>query len=123
MIDITAPGNIHVGILLHTWSAFNGACKPNADKSKTLIEWDETVVDEPTLAEIAAAVTLFEKDKPEKWEYIRAKRNQLMVACDWMTMADSPDISDAWKTYRQALRDLPASKSDPDDIVFPDEPS
>ena len=46
-----------------------------------------------------------------------------MAACDWMTMPDSPDISDAWTTYRQALRDLPASQSDPDDIVFPDPPS
>jgi len=123
MIDITAPGNINCDILLHTWPTFYGACKPNADKSATLIEWDETVVAEPTLAEIAAAVTLFANDKPEKWAYIRAKRNQLMAACDWMTMPDSPDISDAWTTYRQALRDLPASQADPDDIVFPDPPS
>ena len=123
MINITAAGRIDVDILLHTWPTFYGACKPKKDGKTTLIEWDETVIDEPTLDEIAAAVTLFEKDKPEKWKYIRAKRDQLMAACDWMTMPDSPDISDAWTTYRQALRDLPASKSDPYDIVFPDEPS
>jgi len=40
-----------------------------------------------------------------------------------MSYSDSPTMSSAWKTYRQALRDLPASESDPDDIVFPDEPS
>lgn len=123
MIDITAPGNIHVGILLHTWPTFYGACKPNADKSATLIEWDETVVAKPTLAKIAAAVTLFENDKPDKWEAVRAKRDQLMAACDWMAMPDSPAISDAWTTYRAALRDLPASQADPDDITFPDPPS
>ena len=122
MIDITAPGNINCDILLHTWPTFYGACKPNADRSATLIEWDETVVAEPTLAEIAAAVTLFANDKPDKWEIVRAKRNQLMAACDWMAMPDSPAISDAWKTYRAALRDLPASESDPDDIVFPNPP-
>ena len=123
MIDITAPGNINCDILLHTWPTFYGACKPNADKSATLIEWDETVVAEPTLAEIAAAVTLFANEKPDKWEIVRAKRDQLMAACDWMAMPDSPDISDAWTTYRAALRNLPASQSDPDDIVFPDPPS
>ena len=78
--------------------------------------------DAQTVAEDSATRSADDKDKPEKWEYIRAKRNQLMVACDWMTMADSPDISDAWTTYRQALRNLPASQSDPDDIVFPEEP-
>jgi len=40
-----------------------------------------------------------------------------------MAMPDSPAISDAWKTYRAALRDLPASESDPDDITWPDVPS
>jgi len=32
-------------------------------------------------------------------------------------------MSSAWKTYRQALRDLSASESDPDDISWPSEPS
>jgi|TARA_R110000823_G_scaffold200211_1_gene331213 hypothetical protein len=58
-----------------------------------------------------------------KWLNIRRKRDKLLAACDWMVMSDTPDISDAWKTYRQALRDLPASESDPDDITWPDAPS
>ena len=41
---------------------------------------------------------------------------------DYMGNSDVT-MSDAWKTYRQALRDLPASESDPDDITFPTEPS
>ena len=58
-----------------------------------------------------------------KWLNIRRKRDKFLAACDWMVMSDTPDISDAWKTYRQALRDLPASESDPDDITWPDAPS
>ena len=58
-----------------------------------------------------------------KWEDIRSRRDNLMAESDWRSMPDSPTMSSAWKTYRQALRDLPASESDPDDIVFPDEPS
>ena len=58
-----------------------------------------------------------------KWEAIRSKRDALMSASDWRSMPDSPTMSAAWKTYRAALRDLPASESDPDDITWPTEPS
>ena len=40
---------------------------------------------------------------------LREERDRLLVETDWMSNPDSPAISDAWKTYRQALRDLPAS--------------
>ena len=33
----------------------------------------------------------------------------MLAETDWMSNPDSPAISDAWKAYRQALRDLPAS--------------
>jgi len=58
----------------------------------------------------------------DKWAAIRTQRDTLMAKSDWMSMPDSPAISDAWKTYRKALRDLPASKSDPNDIVWPTAP-
>jgi len=57
-----------------------------------------------------------------KWLAVREKRNQLLIDSDWMANSDVT-MSDSWKTYRQALRDLPASESDPDDITFPTEPS
>jgi hypothetical protein len=57
-----------------------------------------------------------------KWSAIRAQRDQLLAASDWMANSDVT-MPDAWTTYRQALRNLPASQSDPDDIVFPEEPS
>ena len=56
------------------------------------------------------------------WDDIRQQRNALLAASDWMANSDVT-MSDAWTTYRQALRNLPASQSDPDDIVFPEEPS
>ena len=57
-----------------------------------------------------------------KWAAIRTQRDKLIAQSDWMAMPDSPAISDAWAAYRRALRDLPASKSDPDDIVWPTAP-
>ena len=58
-----------------------------------------------------------------KWITIRSKRNQLLAESDWRAMPDAPTMSDAWTTYREALRNLPSTESDPDDIVFPTEPT
>ena len=38
---------------------------------------------------------------------LREKRNKLLVETDWMANSDVT-MSDDWKTYRQALRDLPS---------------
>lgn len=39
---------------------------------------------------------------------LRGRRDKLLEQCDWMANSDVT-MSDAWKTYRQALRDLPAN--------------
>lgn len=60
------------------------------------------------------------------WKKLREERNRKIAATDWTVATDTP-LSDSdkakWVTYRKALRDLPASESDPDDITWPDEPS
>jgi len=38
-------------------------------------------------------------------EHLRNKRNELLAETDWMANSDVT-MSDDWKTYRQALRDL-----------------
>ena len=57
-----------------------------------------------------------------KWARIRAERDALLAASDYTQVADAPGDTAAWATYRQALRDVP-SQSDPDNVVFPTEPS
>ena len=57
----------------------------------------------------------------DKWASIRSKRDKLLAESDYMGNSDVT-MSSAWKTYRKALRDLPASESDPDDITWPDAP-
>lgn len=45
---------------------------------------------------------------------IRGQRNQLLKDCDWTQIADCTIPKKAeWATYRQALRDLPATVTDP----------
>jgi hypothetical protein len=65
-----------------------------------------------------------EASKPsteEKWVRIRSRRDALLRDCDWWASSDLT-MSDAQTAYRKALRDLPASKSNPDEIVFPSKP-
>ena len=61
-----------------------------------------------------------------KWQQIKQHRDQLLTECDYTQVIDSP-LTDANKakfaTYRQALRDLPQSTNNPDDIVWPVQPA
>ena len=83
----------------------------------------------PTESEIDAEVTRLNNLEPMK--LLRQERNERLAACDWRARSDLT-LADAWKTYRQTLRDLPASASpkldtdgnlDMTSVTFPTEPS
>lgn len=57
----------------------------------------------------------------EKWANVRVERDSKLQATDWRASSDLT-MSDAWKTYRQALRDI-TTQSDPYNITWPTEPS
>ena len=61
----------------------------------------------PTEAEIDAEVTRLNNAEPMR--LLRVERDIRLAKTDWMTLSDTTTITDAWKTYRQQLRDLPAS--------------
>ena len=57
-------------------------------------------------------------------EYVRNLRNRLLIESDWTQNRDVVLSNDAeWKTYRQALRDLPANTSDWTNPPWPTKPS
>tara|TARA_B100001778_G_scaffold263345_1_gene224013 strand:- start:130 stop:528 length:399 start_codon:yes stop_codon:yes gene_type:complete len=58
----------------------------------------------------------------QPFEQLRIDRDNLLKETDWMANSDVT-MSDAWKTYRQALRDLPANTSDPANPTWPTKPS
>ncbi len=53
---------------------------------------------------------------------MRNWRNSELARTDWTQVADAPVDQNAWATYRQALRDLPASNADPRQIELPAQP-
>ena len=67
----------------------------------------------------------------EPMRLLRVERNRLLAETDWMANSDVT-LADNWKTYRQQLRDLPASASpklssdgslDMSSVTFPTKPS
>ncbi len=94
----------------------------HADGTTEVLVWNGTSYDPFT----------YDKDKVEKahaaiviehqWAELREERNKLLAETDWMVLSDTTKISDAWKTYRQALRDLPANTSDPTNPTYPTKP-
>jgi hypothetical protein len=50
---------------------------------------------------------------------LRHWRDTELARTDWTQVADAPVDKEAWATYRQALRDLPASNTDPRAIELP----
>ena len=83
----------------------------------------------PTESEINAELTRLISAEPMR--LLRIERNKLLEACDWRASSDLT-LTDNWKTYRQSLRDLPASASpkldsngnlDMSSVTFPTKPS
>ena len=58
----------------------------------------------------------------QKWNEIRNTRNILLQDTDWRASSDLT-LSDAWKTYRNELRQIPQTQTDPYNITWPTEPS
>ena len=52
---------------------------------------------------------------------VRVQRDELLASSDSMALADR--ITDSWRTYRQALRDVPAQTGFPANITWPTEPT
>ena len=56
----------------------------------------------------------------DKWVNVRRDRNRKLAETDYLALSDNT-LSDAVKTYRQELRDVP-TQSDPDSITWPSKP-
>jgi len=93
------------------------------------LEWLDSGQTKPTETEVTNKIAAL--DTAEPMRLLRLERDKRIAKTDWRASSDLT-ITDAWKTYRQALRDLPASatpklNSDYDldltSVTWPTEPS
>ena len=92
------------------------------------LNWQDSST-KPTESEIDAKVTSLTNAEPMR--LLREERDRLLALTDWRASSDLT-LATAWKTYRQALSDLPASASPTVDsegylnmssVTWPTEPS
>jgi len=59
----------------------------------------------------------------QPWKELREERNKRIAQTDYLATIDYPHATEeakqAWLDYRQALRDLPANTTDPENPVWP----
>ena len=63
--------------------------------------------------------------REEKYKELREERNKRLTECDWVAtkaFTTGTLVPDEWKAYMQALRDLPANTTDPENPVWPTPP-
>ena len=61
----------------------------------------------------------------QPWKELREERNRRLAQCDWVVIRSASTettVPEEWKTYMQALRDLPANTMDPENPVWPTPP-
>ena len=110
------------------------ALKPKAlwtlrGKEYSGLEWQDSSQTKPTETEVNSKIS--ELDNAEAMRLLRLERDKRIAKTDWRASSDLT-LTDAWKTYRQALRDLPASATpklnsnyelDLTSVTWPTEPS
>ena len=103
-------GSILSGFNGDTWTTCIPKDLDNTDYQKYL-EW------------VAEGNEPLPADNAVTWRTIRSKRDQLIRDSDW-TMIPGASVDQAqWSAYRQILRDLPQTYSNPVDVVWPTAPS
>ena len=82
----------------------------NEDKNNyEALEWaEDNTVTKPTKSALEAKVAAL--DAAEPMRLLRLERNRRLAETDFLALGDVT-MSDEWKAYRQALRDLPATQT------------
>ena len=92
------------------------------------LQWQDSSQTKPTETEVNSKIA--ELDNAEPMRLLREERDKKIAKTDWRASSDLT-LADAWKTYRQALRDLPASATpklnsdyelDLTSVIWPTEP-
>ena len=88
-----------------------------------VLEWQDYTITKPTDTEIKNKYD--ELVAAEPLNQVREVRNQKLAETDWIVTMHKElgtNIPTAWKTYRQALRDITDDATSLDDVTWPEKP-
>jgi hypothetical protein len=83
------------------------------------VDCDDTIISDQH--NYINGVFVIEPQPALTWADIRSERDGLLAATDWQAGTDVT-MTDAQKAYRQALRDIPQTFANPEDVVWPTKP-
>jgi hypothetical protein len=87
--------------------------------------WHDEDIPKPTKESVAEVYNELLREHP--WKILRTERNKRIAQTDYLATIDYPHATEetkqTWLDYRQALRDLPANTTDPQNPVWPQAPS
>tara|TARA_B100000003_G_scaffold206747_1_gene222869 strand:+ start:2004 stop:2351 length:348 start_codon:yes stop_codon:yes gene_type:complete len=110
---------VDIGFVIAKYYSGQGFYIDNNDY-ETLRWYEENTLPKPTLEEITEKWN--EHLTSEPWKELRQERNQRLAESDWVAIrafTTGVPVPEEWKTYMQALRDLPANTEDPVNPVWP----
>ena len=117
--DATTEAEFNERFRKITGADSNGSAIESSDPSDWGVTWSQVSAKKTELV------------NAEPMRLLRVERDRLLAETDWMANSDVT-LADNWKTYRQQLRDLPASASpklssdgslDMSSVTFPTKPS
>lgn len=117
LLSVEAP--LGVSDVSHFWDGAEFVPYPERPGRWAVFDFSARVWTDPRDAAALAA------ERAEAFVGLRLARDRLLAACDWTQMPDNAltaDQREAWRVYRQALRDVPESCTDPGSPIWPDPP-
>jgi hypothetical protein len=115
---ILGPLLLGIGLLLklleHQITDAIHALAPNqqwtiTNRDYSTLDWESSnSVSKPSESDLTNKVTALDAAEPAR--LMRVERDKRLAACDWRASSDLT-IDVEWRTYRQELRDLPASST------------
>jgi len=110
------------GVVVDTHSENGYECHP----SITWIDCDDKVKNGWTYDGSSFTTNEVQLTAEQKLNKLRSTRNSMLAESDWLIVMHKElgtNIPTAWKTYRQALRDITDSATSLDDVTWPTKPS
>ena len=115
------PSNVHALQWYDTWGEVEYNDETPNERIENLGIFEQAVADFNNEKKILQDELDAIEAARDYWEELRVLRNERLSDCDWTQISDVPFTEEqkiSWKNYRQLLRDLPESITEPKQLVL-----